>query len=186
MSQGPKSHDIQFFFTTVHSTRLAEFRYVPSCLTLTHSPHDCSPHPVVQPTLITRLAEFKSVPSCPTLARSPHDCFHHKFPILFSSRILQNSGLCPPASRSLTTLTTVHLIQWFNQLISRVLQNSGLCPPASCSLAALTTVHLIQVFKQITSHVLQNSGLCPPASRLAHSPHDCSPHPVVYTTLISV
>ena len=145
MSQGPKSHDIQFFFTTVHSTRLAEFRYVPSCLTLTHSPHDCSPHPVVQPTLITRLAEFKSVPSCPTLARSPHDCFHHKFPILFSSRVLQKSGLCPPASRSLTVLTTAHPIQLSTSLSSRVLQKSGLCPPASLSLTILTTALIIQL-----------------------------------------
>ena len=32
---------------------------------------------------------------------------------------------------------------------------------------------------------MPNSGLCPPASRLAHSPHDGSPQPVVRTTLFT-
>ena len=62
---------------------------------------------------------------------------------LFLSRVLQNSGLCPPVSRSLTVLTTVHLIQLFSQLSSRVLQDSSLCPPAPRLVAVLTTAFII-------------------------------------------
>ena len=57
---------------------------------------------------------------------------------------MQNSGLCPPASRSLTVLTTAQLIQLSTPLPSRILQNSGLCPPASLSLTVLTIALVIQ------------------------------------------
>ena len=53
------------------------------------------------------------------------------------------------------------------------------------SLTVLTTALLIQLFAQLSSRILQDPGLCPPASRLTYSPHDCSPHPVVRTTLFT-
>ena len=136
MSQGPSPTTSSF---VLFVSRVAEFRSVPSCLTLPRSSDDCSPHPVVCTTLVARLAGFRSVPSCLRLTRSTPDCLYHpcrRVPspttssfVLFLSRVAEFRSVpsCLTLTHSSDDCTRRPVVQptLFIQLFARLLSSSS-------------------------------------------------------------